>query len=84
MDLCVGSMSDYLQEKSPFNSMKLEMTKSMFETTRGLVYLHENKIIHGRLSLEKVLLWMESNKPNFEPVVKITGYVYPNDNDKVF
>lgn len=75
MELCNGSMLDYLQEKSPWDSIKLDsMSRVMFETACGLVYLHEKNIIHGCLTLDKVLLWMENNNPNSKAIVKISEY----------
>lgn len=83
MDLCIGSMLDYLQDII-LKDAKLDMSRAMFETAFGLAYLHEQKIIHGCLTLCKVMLWTENDNPNSNPIVKITGYIQLIDNDKVF
>lgn len=73
MDMCVGSMLDYLQD-SILSDAKLDMSRIMFETAYGLAYLHEKEIIHGCLTLRKVLLWMEKDDSDSKPIVKITDY----------
>lgn len=82
MDLCHGSMMDYLQDKLPGVS-KLDTSRIMFKTAFGLAYLHEKKIIHECLTLGKILLWTDNNNPDFKPIVKISRYIDYFDKDMV-
>lgn len=80
MELCLGSMLDYCQKKIPHIS-DLDICKTMWETVRGLDYLHDNNIVHDRLFLENILLWRES--PDCKPITKIGGYFPPCDSRQV-
>lgn len=72
-------MLAYLQGEI-LRDTKIEMSRVMFETAHGLAYLHEHKIIHGRLTLDNILLWMDKHDPDCKPIVKIADY---NTNNKL-
>ena len=72
MELCLGSMMDFCLGRLP-EIKELDIAMIMWGTTRGLEYLHNNKIVHGSLELEKVLLWRKRLK--LEPIAKVGGYV---------
>ena len=82
MDLCLGSMLDFCLSKLPL-VQNLDIAMIMWETARGLEYLHNNKIVHGSLALEKILLWRK--RPKSKPIVKVGGYMVliPNSSTKV-
>lgn len=82
MDLCLGSMLDYCQKKLPVEQvLDLDLSLLMWDTARGLEFLHENGIIHGHLGLKKILLWRK--RPKFKPIVKIGCYLPHSDTNKV-
>lgn len=73
MDLCLGSMRAYCQDKLP-DVKDLDIIRVMWETASGLEYLHSEKVIHGCLVLDKILLWRKRPiKSN--PIVKLTGHI---------
>ena len=67
MDLHEGSLFDYFNGN--IEGVRMDITKAMWQTLNGLSYLHEKRILHGCLSLKKVLLWKKSPL-----VLKIGGY----------
>lgn len=72
MDLCLGSMLDFcLNKLSKIGKENLDIGKIMWGTLRGLEYLHENGIVHGCLTLEKILLCQLGRK---QTTAKLTGY----------
>jgi hypothetical protein len=78
MDLCWASMLDFcLGRLMPTLDVSdtVEMGRIMSETARGLHFLHRNNIVHGRLGLDRILLWRK--RPNVRPIAKISGY-YPH------
>lgn len=82
MDLCSGSLFDFVQERLP-NELQsaLDLTNTMWETTLGLEYLHAKNIVHGCLVTDKILLWQEN--PDSKPSVKIAlGYNSHNESDR--
>jgi serine/threonine protein kinase len=78
MDLCWASMLDFcLGRLMPTLDVSdtVEMGRIMSETARGLHFLHRNNIVHGRLGLDRILLWRK--RSNVKPIAKISGY-YPH------
>lgn len=51
----------------------LSVSKFMKEIAEGLQYLHSRGVIHGRLTLDRILLWKK--QPHFQPIVKLCGHV---------
>lgn len=80
MDLCIGSMLDYLQRKC---LIKLDISRAMFEIAYGLSYLHDQQLFHGCLTLSKILLCRDEGDPDFQSIVKLTPSINHLDNDKV-
>lgn len=75
MELCLGSMLEFLGEKmSGVTTSEIEIDKIMWETVRGLEYLHTQSIVHGQLNLKKILLFSFTRMGERFITAKIAGY----------
>jgi hypothetical protein len=77
MDLCLGSMLDFCNGNISLCFSDKEICGFMWDTVRGLEFLHDKGISHGRLELTKILLWKK--RASSKPIVKLSGYVPSSD-----
>ncbi len=79
MELCQGTLQDYLSGQVPETDLK--PSDIMWQVSFGLDYLHQNSIVHGDLKAKKILLL---KREGMEVMLKITGFGILGSHGKVF